>query len=119
VDLGRLTGERRSARDRRGGRILRLLTEIGKTLVTLQPLTQVLARVVDLVFDAVPVDRRYLLGDVVNTASRLESSVAQPNQIVITDKTRERIGDAFEVRPLGVVTLRGRGSDLAAFEVIG
>jgi adenylate cyclase len=61
VDLGRLTGERRSARDRRGGRILRLLTEIGKTLVTLQPLTQVLARVVDLVFDAVPADRTYLL----------------------------------------------------------
>jgi adenylate cyclase len=61
VDLGRLAGDRRTARDRRGGRILRLLTEIGKTLVTLQPLTQVLARVVDLVFDAVPADRTYLL----------------------------------------------------------
>ena len=61
VDLGRLSGDRRTARDRRGGRILRLLTEIGKTLVTLQPLTQVLARVVDLVFDAVPADRTYLL----------------------------------------------------------
>ena len=59
-----------------------------------------------------------VLGDVVNIASRLESSVAQPDQIVISDKTRERIGEAFEVRPLGVVTLRGR-SDVAAFEVLG
>ena len=60
-----------------------------------------------------------VLGDVVNTAARLESSVAQPDQIVISDKTRERLGDAFELRPLGIVTLRGRGSDIAAFEVIG
>jgi adenylate cyclase len=61
VDLGRLTGERRTARERRGGRIVRLLTEISKTLVTVQPLAQVLGRVVDLVFDAVPADRTYLL----------------------------------------------------------
>jgi adenylate cyclase len=61
VDLGRLTGERRTARDRRGGRIVRLLTEISKTLVTVQPLAQILGRVVDLVFDAVPADRTYLL----------------------------------------------------------
>src|SRR5436190_5795603 len=61
VDLGRLTGERRMARDRRGGRIVRLLTEISKTLVTVQPLARILGRVVDLVFDAVPADRAYLL----------------------------------------------------------
>jgi class 3 adenylate cyclase len=45
--------------------------------------------------------------------------VAQPDQIVISGKTRERIGDAFEVKPLGAVTLRGRGFEVAAFEVIG
>jgi len=61
VDLGRLAGERRTARDRRGGRIVRLLTEISKTLVTVQPLAQILGRVVDLVFDAIPADRAYLL----------------------------------------------------------
>jgi len=61
VDLGRLTGERRTARDRRGGRIVRLLTEISKTLVSVQPLAQILGRVVDLVFDTVPADRTYLL----------------------------------------------------------
>ena len=45
--------------------------------------------------------------------------MAQPDQIVISDKTRERIGDAFELRPLGVVTLRGRESAMETFEVIG
>jgi adenylate cyclase len=53
--------ERRSGRERRQARLLRLLTEIGKTLVTLQPLPQVLSRVVDLVFDVVPAERAFLL----------------------------------------------------------
>jgi len=61
VDLGRAAGDRRTGRDRRGGRMLRLLTEIGKTLVTVQPLEQVLARVVDLVFDVLPAERGFLL----------------------------------------------------------
>ena len=60
-----------------------------------------------------------VLGDVVNTAARLEASVAQPDQIVVSDKTRERLGEAFQLRPLGVVSLGGRGANVAAFEVIG
>jgi class 3 adenylate cyclase len=59
-----------------------------------------------------------VLGDVVNTAARLEASVAQPDQILISDKTRERLGDAFQLRPLGVVSLPGRDSNLATFEVL-
>lgn len=58
---GRREGERRSGRDRRGGRIVRLLTEIGKTLVRVQGIAQVLERVVDLVFDALPAERAFLL----------------------------------------------------------
>ena len=61
MDLGRAAGDRRSGRDRRGGRMLRLLSEIGKTLVTVQPLEQILARVVDLVFDVLPAERAILL----------------------------------------------------------
>ena len=60
-NLGRPTGDRRSGRDRRGGRIVRLLAEIGKTLVQVQPLEQVLERVVHLVFDVVPAERAFLL----------------------------------------------------------
>jgi adenylate cyclase len=59
-----------------------------------------------------------VLGDVVNTAARLEATVAQPDQIVISDQTRQRLGDAFQLRPLGVVSLRGRESNLATFEVL-
>jgi adenylate cyclase len=60
-----------------------------------------------------------VLGDVVNTASGLESSVAQPDQIVISQQTRDRIGDHFQLKPLGGVTLRGRDSELQVYEVLG
>jgi adenylate cyclase len=59
-----------------------------------------------------------VLGDVVNTAARIESSVAQPDQIVISKDTRDRIGDAFQLKSLGVVTLRGRDSELEVFEIL-
>jgi adenylate cyclase len=52
---------RRSGRDRRQLRFVRLLSEISKTLVEIMPLSQVLSRVVDLVFDVVPAERTFLL----------------------------------------------------------
>src|SRR3954471_10374271 len=58
-----------------------------------------------------------VLGDVVTTASRLETSVAKPDQIVISPATREQLAGAFEVRSLGQVSLLGRESELEAFEV--
>ena len=60
-----------------------------------------------------------VLGDVVNTASRIESQIAQPDQIVISANTRDRIGSAFELRSLGGKTLRGRDAPLEVFEVLG
>jgi adenylate cyclase len=57
-----------------------------------------------------------VLGDVVNTASRLESAVAKPGQIIISAATRERLGDAFSVHPLGLVSLRGRAAPVEVFD---
>jgi class 3 adenylate cyclase len=57
-----------------------------------------------------------VLGDVVNTASRLESSVAKPGQIVISGATRERLGDRFPVRFLGRVPLRGRQEPVDVYD---
>ncbi len=60
-----------------------------------------------------------VLGDAVNTASRLETTVAQPGQIVISKATLDRTGDEFTVIPLGPVTLRGRQATIDAYAVEG
>jgi adenylate cyclase len=61
INLGRGAGERRAGRERRGSRFLRLLAEIANTLVTVQPLSDMLGRVVDLVFEVVPAERVFLM----------------------------------------------------------
>ncbi len=61
VNLGRAAGERRSGRERRGGRFVKLLAEIARTLVTVQPINEMLGKVADLVFEVVPAERVFLL----------------------------------------------------------
>ena len=58
-----------------------------------------------------------VLGDVVNTASRLESGVAQPDQIIISGTTYQLIKDEIEARALGAVNLRGRSGPVDIYEV--
>lgn len=58
-----------------------------------------------------------VLGDVVNTAARLEQEVARPGQIVMTRATRDRLRDEVPTRPLGRVQLRGRAGAIDAFAV--
>lgn len=61
-----------------------------------------------------------VLGSTVNLAARMESSVAQRGQIVLTGDTHALLGAAFEVRPIVVEKLpKGISRDFAAFELVG
>ncbi|MSO64480.1 MAG: adenylate/guanylate cyclase domain-containing protein [Alphaproteobacteria bacterium] len=54
-----------------------------------------------------------LLGDAVNTASRLqELNKSYGTRILITGATRRLASDGFRVRPIGEVTIRGRNDPL-------
>jgi adenylate cyclase len=65
-----------------------------------------------------PRRREYtVLGDVVNTASRVEATATEPGQIVITRPTYDRLSRDMEAKPLGPVTLRGRRQPVELFEV--
>jgi class 3 adenylate cyclase len=58
-----------------------------------------------------------VLGDVVNTASRIESYVTQPDQIVIGAETYRLVKDKISARSLGPVQLRGRAGAVEVFEL--
>jgi adenylate cyclase len=60
-----------------------------------------------------------VLGDTVNTASRLESSVAKPMMIVIGENTYAAVEQEFECRALGPATLKGKEREVAVYEVMG
>jgi len=58
-----------------------------------------------------------VLGDVVNTAARIESEVAEPGEIVISGPTYLRVKDRVMVRSLGARVLRGRTTPLDVYAV--
>ena len=61
-----------------------------------------------------------VLGDTVNTASRLESSVAKPGHgRDRREHLRRRSKDQFECKSLGPATLKGKEKEVAVYEVIG
>jgi adenylate cyclase len=60
-----------------------------------------------------------VLGDTVNTASRLESSVAKPGMVVIGENTYAMAHGQFECKSLGRATLKGKEKEVAVYEVIG
>ncbi len=60
-----------------------------------------------------------VLGDTVNTASRLESSVAKPGMVVIGENTRACVAELFDCRSLGTFTLKGKEKEVGAHEVLG
>jgi class 3 adenylate cyclase len=49
-----------------------------------------------------------LWGDVVNTASRMESH-AEPGSIQVTERTYQRLRPDFELQPRGTIEVKGKG----------
>jgi adenylate cyclase len=60
-----------------------------------------------------------VLGDTVNIASRIESTIAKPGLIVVGQRTSELVEDLFALKDLGTVTLRGKDERLNVYEVLG
>ncbi|HVO10900.1 MAG TPA: adenylate/guanylate cyclase domain-containing protein [Vicinamibacteria bacterium] len=58
-----------------------------------------------------------VLGDTVNTASRLESAVARPGSVVIGENTYKLVEGRFECRSLGAFSLKGKQREVLAYEV--
>jgi adenylate cyclase len=58
-----------------------------------------------------------VLGDAVNTASRLES-IAAPNQILIGEETYRRVKGGFEIREVGARKVKGKSAEIMVYEVL-
>jgi adenylate cyclase len=59
-----------------------------------------------------------VIGDSVNLAARLESN-AKPGQILISQRTYERVRDLVEARPLGRIRVKGKEEEVEVYEVLG
>jgi adenylate cyclase len=58
-----------------------------------------------------------VLGSSVNIASRLESGVAKPGQLVISQPTLDRVVGSFDTEPLGEFALKGLQQKMPVFAV--
>lgn len=59
-----------------------------------------------------------VVGETPNLAARLQG-LAQPNQLVVPQDTRNLLGSIFELEPLGEHQLKGISEPVTAFSVIG
>jgi adenylate cyclase len=60
-----------------------------------------------------------VLGSSVNIASRLESGVAKPGQVVVSQNTLDRVIGSFKTEPLGEFALKGLQQKMPVFAVLG
>jgi adenylate cyclase len=58
-----------------------------------------------------------VIGDTVNTASRLES-IADPNQILIGEHTYEIVKDKFNIKKIGQKKVKGKRQAINVYEVL-
>ncbi|WP_373088293.1 adenylate/guanylate cyclase domain-containing protein [Sneathiella sp.] len=58
-----------------------------------------------------------LWGDTVNVAARMEE-LGRPDEIQLTQTTRDLLGDAYRYQDLGMITVKGKG-ELQAFMIVG
>ena len=59
-----------------------------------------------------------VLGDTVNIASRLESSVAKPGTVVVGENTYRMVEGLFDFQPLGSFSLKGKENEVLVYEVL-
>ena len=59
-----------------------------------------------------------VIGDSVNLAARLESN-AKPGQILISQRTYQRVDGVVNVRTLGVIRMKGKEEQVEVYEVLG
>jgi len=59
-----------------------------------------------------------VVGETLNVASRL-AEMAGPDEILTGEQTRELIAPYFEMRPLGAMTIRGKGQPVTPYLVMG
>ncbi|HVR38752.1 MAG TPA: adenylate/guanylate cyclase domain-containing protein [Thermoanaerobaculia bacterium] len=59
-----------------------------------------------------------VLGSSVNIASRLESGVAKPGQLVISQNTLDRVMGSFETEPLGEFALKGLQQKMPVYAIV-
>lgn len=60
-----------------------------------------------------------VLGSAVNIASRLESGVAKPGQLVISQNTLDRTMGSFQTESLGEFALKGLQQKMPVYQVLG
>ena len=58
-----------------------------------------------------------VIGDAVNTAQRLQGA-AKPGQIIISEKTYEKVKDTFNCRYVGEAQLKNKQSPLVIYEIL-
>ena len=62
-------------------------------------------------------EKGLLLGDLVNSASRLQS-LAEPGSVLVGERTASLVGDAIDVRDAGTHRVKGRTEPVVAFEAV-